>query len=149
MTSELHEMEKTNKIITIIGLVFEGVSVFVLFITYFFMKFLIDNIPYDPQEMSLDEYNYMVSTFDWVMTLLIVMGIILGVFFIINVFLFPKLIRGKYTYEQAKKVYLYQAIYGGVNLLFNQITGILYLISGVRGFNNEQEMKKEEIRDGI
>jgi len=55
--------------------------------------------------------------------------------------------KGKFTESQAKKVYLYQAIWGGVSFLFNQVTGILYLISGIGGYNNQKE--EVNIRDGI
>ncbi|HKL60860.1 MAG TPA: hypothetical protein VJY66_00610 [Acholeplasma sp.] len=70
-----------------------------------------------------------------------------GIVILINLFLFIRLMKGKFTESQAKKVYLYQAIWGGVSFLFNQVTGILYLISGIGGYNNQKE--EVNIRDGI
>ena len=46
-----------------------------------------------------------------------------------------------------KKIYLYQAVWGGINILFNQVTGVLYLISGVSGYSGHHEEK--DVREGI
>jgi len=66
---------------------------------------------------------------------------------ILNHILFRKLIKGYLTEKQARNVYLYLAIYGGLYLFSNQILGILYLISGIRGYKGEKE--ETDIRDGI
>lgn len=145
----MHEMDNTKKIITIIGLGLEIVSVFaIIFSIWLFSNF--ENIPgmsAELAEMSQEDYDMMMWVFNFSLSIMNVLVFVIGVFSIINIYLFSKLIRGKYTEEQAKKVYLYQAIWGGINLLSNQITGILYLISGVGGYNGHKEQK--DIRRGI
>ena len=115
---------------------------------WFFNNF--DNIPGMSVEiaaMDPEEYAMMRWIFDLVINIFGVMIFVFGIILIINIYLFSKLIGGKYSEEQARKVYLYQAIWGGINLMSNQITGILYLISGVGGYNGHKEQK--EIRSGI
>jgi uncharacterized phage infection (PIP) family protein YhgE len=145
----MHEMDRTPKILTIIGLVFEVVGIIGMFIGAYFMMNLQNFSFMTPEilEITQDEFDMIIDIYTWIGNLLIGMGIIMGVFLIINLFLFPKLIKSKYTEESAKKVYLYQAIWGGLNLLFNQVVGVLYLISGVTGYNGHVE--ERDIRDGI
>jgi hypothetical protein len=144
-------MDRTPKILTIIGLVFEGFSVVVLGIFALLFRNY-QELPFMDEamaELTGSELEDFIWIMDFAINLMTVMFVIIGVFFIINIFLFSKLMSGKYTEEVAKKVYLYQAIWGGFNLLSNQITGILYLISGVSGFNGYKEMTKKDIREGI
>jgi len=137
----MHKMERTPKIITIIGLVFEGISGFVLlFFGLFFQN--IEKLPGYTEsltEMTPDELEFYQFFMEIVTNIVFIMGIIILIIFIVNIYLFTHLMSGKFTEEQAHKVYLYQAIWGGINLLFNQITGIVYLISGVQGFNNQKD----------
>ena len=149
LNNEMHVMDNTKKIITIIGLVFEIISVFAIgFSIWLFKNF--DSLPgmsLELAEMSQEEYDMMMWIFDLSISIMSVMIFIVGAFTLINIYLFSKLISGKFTEQQAKKVYLYQAIWGGINLLSNQITGVLYLISGVGGYNGHKEQK--DIRSGI
>ncbi len=146
----MHKMENTPMIITIIGLIMEGIAVVVLVATSIFML-NIDKITglgsALEADMSPEEYLEMMKWMDWIGYFILGMTIVLGVFLILNLYLFPRLMKGKYTEEQAKKIYLYQAIWGGINLVMNQITGILYLISGVQGYNGKTDTI--EVRDGI
>lgn len=146
----MHNMENTPKIITIIGLVVEGI----VFIIISFTWLLFSNIDKmyglgsaAEADLTVEEYNDLMSLLGMVEVFFLVMAIILLAMFLINIYLFIKLLAGKFTNEQAKKVYLYQAIWGGISLLFNQITGILYLISGVQGYNDRSD--KVDVRDGI
>jgi len=145
----MHEMQATPKIITIIGLVLEGFGVLSLGLFAILIRF-VENIPgYDSMlaDMSVED----LEIFEWMMgfmdTILLVMAIILIPIFIINLSLFTKLIKGSYTEKQAKKVYLYQAIWGGINIFSNTVTGILYLISGVQGYNGH--LDRIDTREGI
>lgn len=145
----MHKIQNTPKIITIIGLVFEGLSALILLFTGLFFR-SIDKIPGYTEslsDMSADELEIYEFFINFVTNVALVMGIILIGVFILNIYLFTKLINEKFTEEQARKVYLYQAIWGGINLLFNQITGIVYLVSGVQGFNNQKD--RDETREGI
>lgn len=151
----MHKIENTPKVITIIGLVFEGIVGLSLLGFGALMRSVANLAEFeadlraelatdisDPDQLDAI-YDIVIMVFNSVF----VIGIIVIVVFIINLVLFSKLIGGKFTEEQAKKVYLYQAIWGGFNLLFNQITGILYLISGIQGFNKRPD--KIETREGI
>jgi len=145
----MHTMENTPKIITIIGLVLEGLASLTLIFSAFIIGML-DRIPgytESLQEMPADEleaYEFVMNlTFD----LLIVLAIIITIMFIINMILFIKLIKGSYTEEQAKKIYLYQAIWGGISILMNTFTGVLYLVSGIQGYNGRVD--RIDTREGI
>lgn len=145
----MHIMDNTKKIITIIGLGFELLSIGGFLLVIWFMS-NIEKIPGMGEEfdaMTPDDIAAMNEFFGFFINILYVVLAVVTIIVIINIILFSKLIGGKYTEEQAKKVYLYQAIWGGINLLSNQITGILYLISGVGGYNGQRE--ETDIRDGI
>jgi len=142
-------MDNTKKIITIIGLGFELLSIGGFLFTIWFLN-NIESIPgmsVEFSNMSPEDLEAMKELFSFLVSILYIVLPVVVVIIFINIFLFSKLLAGKYTEEQAKKVYLYQAIWGGINLLSNQITGILYLISGIGGYNGQKE--ETDIRDGI
>ncbi len=151
MMTSLHKMEQTPKILTIVGLVFEGLSVTVMSLFAWMLAQFTDSRLYDliEQDSTPEEMADVEAVFDILQTPIIVLAILMGTLLLINLFLFTRLIRGKYNAETAKKVYLYQAIIGGVNMMFNQVTGIVYLISGVMGYGGHKELTKRDIRDGI
>lgn len=146
----MHKMEKTPRIITIVGLVFEGIYVIVLhLVTILF--FDIQKIPglrnAAEADMSPSDYSDLIDFMEYIGYFILAMAIVYTVFFIANLILFPRLMKERYTEKQAKNIYLYQAIWGGINLMSNQITGILYLISGVQGYNGRKD--KVNVREGI
>ena len=145
----MHEMDRTPKIVTIIGLVLEGLGAVSSFITGLFFANFESSPLYDiiVANLPADEVTEMVELLSWLGGLAYVLGIGMIIVFIFNIYLFSKLIKSKFTEEQAKKVYLYQAIWGGINVVFNTITGILYLISGVTGYSGHKE--ERNVRDGI
>ena len=146
----MHKMENTPKIITIIGLILEGIAALVygaiaiLFLNIDKINGLSSALEAD---MTIEEYADLIQMMDFIGNIILALAVIYGIFFIINLFLFTGLISGKYTEEKARKIYLYQAIWGGLNLLSNQFTGILYLISGVQGYNGRKD--SVDVRDGI
>ncbi len=145
----MHEMQRTPKIITIIGLVLEGIAAVSCGLSVLLFSFL-DRIPgytEDIQDMQADELEAFESIMGFTLGLLIVFTIVFSVMFLINLKLFTKLMRGGYTEEEAKKVYLYQAIWGGISVLINSITGVLYLVSGVQGYNGYVD--RIDTREGI
>ncbi len=145
----MHQMEKTNKILTIIGLCTEGLSVVVVSLfAYFF--YVLERIPFFSlieDEVSADELTDILSLYKLIGGFLSIMAIVLTIFLIINLFLFVGLMRSKWTEKTAQTIYLYQAIWGGLNLLSNQIAGVVYLVSGVQGYKGYKEMT--DIREGI
>jgi len=145
----MHSMDNTPRIITIIGLIFEGLGVLGSFFGGWLLQ-NIESIPFmtaDMADLPQDEFDEMIALLEWLGGIIYGLAIVLAVVFVINLVLFVRLIGSRYTEEQAKKVYLYQAIWGGVNILFNQVTGILYLISGVSGYSGHRE--ERNIREGI
>lgn len=143
-----HTPDHTNRVVIIIGLIFEGIGVF--FSTIFTVMFLtIDQwFTYrDSLEMPYPDYVNIIEVFQTIGMILIFITALISIIFLINLTLFRRLLRGDYTEEKARKVYLYQAIYGGLNLLSNQILGIMYLVAGIRGYNGQKE--ETDIRDGI
>lgn len=145
----MHTMERTPKIITIVGLVMEGLAALVTGVSAILFS-MIDRIPgYSESllEMTPDELEAYEFIMDFTLWILVVFAILFTVMFIINITLFTKLIKGNFTKEQARKVYLYQAIWGGICVLINTVTGILYLVSGIQGYN--EQVDRIETRDGI
>lgn len=146
----MHKMEKTPKIITIIGMILEGISVVVLF-GFSVVVRKIQDLPglgsAIEADMTYQEYSDFIDIMNLLGVVLIVMATVYSIFFIVNLVLFTGLMREKYDEAKAKRIYLYQAIWGGINLLSNQITGILYLISGVQGYNGNKD--KVNVREGI
>jgi hypothetical protein len=142
----MHKMERTPMIITIIGMVIEGISSIVLIgVTILF--FNIQKIPglrnAAEAELSPSEYADLIAFLGYIGYFILAMSIVYTMFFIVNLILFPGLMKERYTEEKAKNIYLYQAIWGGISLMSNQITGILYLISGVQGYNGRKDKVNE------
>ncbi|MFK5883551.1 MAG: hypothetical protein QM489_04335 [Candidatus Izemoplasma sp.] len=151
----MHKIEHTPKVLTIIGLILEGFAGAVALAMGLVFRWLLAETEFE-EDFRAELFSEMGNTQDTELIIDLYMfffnsifyiGVIVFVVFIVNVYLFTKLLRGKFTEKQAKKVYLYQAIWGGFNLLFNQITGILYLVSGIQGFNKKPD--KIEVREGI
>ena len=145
----MHIMDNTKKIITMIGLGFELLSVagFILIIWLINNFESIPGLNSDLESMTPEDIEALKEFLGSFVNILYVFLVIIAIIVLFNIFLFSKLIGGKFTEEQAKKVYLYQAVWGGINLMSNQITGILYLISGIGGYNGQKE--ETDIRDGI
>jgi hypothetical protein len=142
----MHRAEETSRISTIIGLVFEGIG---MFLTLSFSAGINVANVFDEQ-LFLDE-GFTTSEVEMMMNIIDVLGIVtlvlggmLLVVFLINLVLFKKLINGKLDINTAANVYLYQIIWGALNLFFNQIAGILYLISGIKGRTKKKTIDDKE-----
>lgn len=145
----MHVIDNTKKNITIIGLGFELLNIGGFIVIIWMMNHieLISWFNEDLESMSPEDFAALNDLLGFFVNILYVVLTIICVVVLFNIFIFSKLIRGKFTEKQAKNVYLYQAIWGGINLLSNQITGILYLVSGIGGFNGQKE--EIDIREGI
>lgn len=135
-------MEKTPRILTKIGLVLEFLSASGALVAYLlFEKFWSRDVfmELDPTTTASElEFVEMIAP---VIRVLLIVAAILGfIIFIVNYILFSGLYKEKYTPEKAKKVYTYQFIWGIIQLFFNTVTGILYLISGNQGRNEQLDM---------
>lgn len=134
-------MKPVVKNLTFIGLIFEGLSLlFLLFILF---------LSYQPWVMSLleSEFPQEVVWLDLIRALMIFVTIVAALFFTLNLYLFTPIIKGEASESTGSKL-LYQAIYGAINLAFNQILGILYLASGILGYN-QFEKDKNPVREGL
>jgi hypothetical protein len=144
-----HTMDNTPRIITILGLVLEGVGVLGLYMMIYMISILTKSsyFTFEKLEITQEEFNDLLHVVDIVEIGFIVLAIFMTIVFVINLYLFTNLIKGKYTEQQAKGIYLYQSIWGGISLLYNTLVGILYLVSGIQGYKGRKEEKN--IREGI
>ncbi|MFW5838416.1 MAG: hypothetical protein ACOCU1_00600 [Bacillota bacterium] len=130
----MHKMEETPKILTLLGLIIEGVA-FLVFVGLDIFVRITGAIPKEEfieEGMTPEEADLFISAMRILGNIFLVIAILLFIMFIVNFILFRKLMRGQFDEDQAKKIYLYQAIWGGISLSFNTITGVLYLISAVQ-----------------
>ena len=144
------ELHRTTKTTTILGLVFEGFGLVMMVLGLIFLQLLSELSINDlvNEGFSSNEAQLILLVGAVVRLILLVLTLIISVVFVINLWLFTNLIKQKYDYETAQKILLYQAIYGGVNLLFNQIAGVLYLISALNG-RHTLKVPQETIREGL
>lgn len=134
-------MKPVVKNLTLIGLIFEGVSLlFLLFILF---------LSYQPWVINLleSELAQDVVWLDLIRAFMIFVTVIATLLFSLNLYLFTPIIKGEQTKNTSSK-FLYQAIYGVINLAFNQILGIIYLASGILGYN-QLEKDKNPVREGL
>lgn len=140
-------LDRTYRVTTIIALVFEGIGVLSLVLAKIFFSFLLDFIISSDDSLTpsdIEEIEWMMNFYS---VIILVFLVILGILFVVNLILFIKLLRNQYSKKQAKKVMLYMAIIGGFYLLSNQIVGVLYLVTGIVGYNEQKELSN--IREGI
>lgn len=133
--SNIHVMEVTPRRLTKVGLFLEGLSIalvipIIIYFDYFNNKVNLMNLDPDLTSVEADMIIEFLPLLYWV---LIVMVVLQSIFFIINMHYFRGLYKERYTNEFAKKIYMYQFVYGIVNLFFNTLVGVLYLISGNQG----------------
>ncbi len=142
-------VENISKITSIIGLVFEalgmlaaiGFGIFLFNMPSFFEEIIrAENLP-------ASQEDFLFTMLQIISIVLIVLGSILIIVFFVNLYLFTRMIAGKLNESTLRKVLVYQAIWGGISLAFNQLVGILYLISGLSGLNKFE--KKENVREGL
>lgn len=145
------KVDNTSKITTIIGLVFEGFGVVIAALVGTGMAMInamskSEVTEFFGSELTQSEIDLFLLIASVLGIIVIVLGVISFIFFLVNLVLFTKLLNGKFDEETASKVFLYQAIYGGVNLLFNQLVGVLYLVSGIQGrqkITNKNKVPRE------
>lgn len=139
-----------TKVLTIIGLVIEGISLLLLS----GITLLFTNAPYWIEELvfliSEDamEFNALMSAIPFISVLFIIISILSLILFLVNLYFFIPSIRGKKSQKYTANVFLYQAILGGLLLFSNQLLAAVYLISGIIG-RNELEKAIENVREGI
>jgi len=137
----MHQAEETSRISTIIGLVFEGLGMFLTlsFAAGINVANAIDEQMFLDEGFTASEAEMLMNIVDVLGIVLLVLGGILLVVFLVNLVLFKKLLNGRFDPETAGNIYLYQIIWGAINLFFNQIAGILYLISGIKGKTTQKK----------
>ena len=145
----MHTMERTNKVITIIGLVLEAFNSLGMFFGAYLLGSVLDRelfLELDPS-MDIQELDLILNIYGTFSTVLYVLGAIVLVVFIVNIYIFGKLIKGNIPEESVKKVYTYQFVWGIINIFMNTIAGILYIVSGYQGMKGNKELK--DTREGI
>lgn len=134
-------MSSPVKNLTLIGLILEGFSLIVLgfIVILSYQPWVID--------LLMIEFADVFNWFELIRGFLTLFSVIALVFFSINLVLFGPIIKGKVS-QKTGAILLYQAVYGAINLAFNQLVGIIYLISGVIG-TNQIEKNNNPVREGL
>ena len=144
----MHKMQDTPRILTIVGLVVEGLAIF-FFAAGTIIFRVIATVPKEDliadgwSELDAQVLLNFSRAFGVVM---LIIGVLVFLMFLVNLVLFTKLIKGMFTEEQAKRIYMYQAIWGGISILFNTITGVVYLISAVQ---SQSKYRPTKAREGL
>ncbi len=130
----MHQMEGTPKLLTTVGLVVEGLAL-IVFVVMTVVANIVAAIPKADlvssgwTEQDADIFLQSASVFS---NAFLSIAILLAVMLLVNLYLFIGLMKGKFANDKVKAIYVYQAIWGGLSLTFNTITGVLYLISAVQ-----------------
>ena len=145
----MHKMNDTPRTLTIIGLVFDVLGVFGIAVTALSFKLLLTEEFFEsivpPEEMG--EVQGIIELYQIIGNIALVFAMFLAIILVINLIVNIKLIKGKVTEEKAKLYYTYQLFIGIVLLLINTISGIVYIISGIKGRDNEPD--RISTREGI
>ena len=133
---ENYVVSNVTKICTTIALIFDGISVITLtFLIVYFQK-LFDLIIEDLNMYPSNVKNQIMEYQDLFRGLVIIGTILSSIFLVINLILFIKLINKKVSLKAAKRITIYQIIYGVISISGNSISAILYLISGISSNTN-------------
>ena len=145
----MHKMQNTPKILSIIGSAMDFLAVFGVGISAYMFIYIFTEDFFErligPEE--IDEIREVVEIYQTIGNIMFVLMIILLAIFVINLIVNLRLILGRLTEQQAKVAYTYQLFIGIVLILLNTVAGIVYIISGVKGRNEEPD--KIETREGI
>ena len=145
----MHKMQDTPKILSIIGSAMDFLAVFGVGLSAYIFKYAFTEDFFErlagPDEM--DEIQEILAIYQIIGNIMFVLMLILIVIFLINLIVNLRLITGKLTEQQARVAYTYQLFIGIVLILLNTVAGIVYIISGVKGRDNEPD--KIETRAGI
>ncbi|TVP94915.1 MAG: hypothetical protein EA374_05385 [Acholeplasmatales bacterium] len=136
----MHKMENTPKTLTIMGMIVEGMA-FLVFVGLTVLTRFLSSIPKEDlinQGFSESDAVLFLNVAAVFYTIFIIIGSVLLVMFIVNLVLFTKLMKGHFTEKQAKQLFVYQAVWGGISLLFNTITGVLYLVSAIQAHTTQK-----------
>ncbi|MFW5838663.1 MAG: hypothetical protein ACOCU1_01860 [Bacillota bacterium] len=140
----MHTMKSDSRRLTIIALIFEGIASIgflaialgLFLLSEFSLDFILDIILSDGAD-TLEPIAGLDSIMLVVIVLFTIVGTIVLPIFIFNLLMFSKLLRGKFSDQAAKRLYLYQMIYGGLIIIFSfsllLVPGICYLLSGYKG----------------
>ncbi len=136
MNTQRHVIENESKVPTLAGLLIEGFSnIIALFVAIVVFLIIQTGVIEDLTEswQGMQEPLLIRLIVRVYQTGMFFVLIVTWAIFIINLWLFTSLIRGRYSNIQASKVYTYQLIYGLIILLINPLLGILYCFSGYKG----------------
>ncbi|XMB66787.1 hypothetical protein RI065_10910 [Mycoplasmatota bacterium zrk1] len=133
---ENYTVSSITRICTIIGLTFDAVSVIVMtFIIFWYQKFF-DLLVEELNSLPKVNISQFIEYSNLIKVIIIVLTILSALFLVINLILFIKLINKKVTLKAAKRITVYQIVYGVITLTGSTISAILYLISGINSNTN-------------
>ncbi len=145
----MHKPEDASKIATVIALIFEGIGMFTMLAFAAGINIVggLDVSLFMEEGMTQSQAELVVSLLDILGVVFFVLGGFLLIIFMVNLVLFTKLLTGRFDQDQASKTYLYQIIWGALNLLFNQVSGVAYLISGIKGRSTKLNQQTKQRQD--
>lgn len=149
MNNENHKIDSSTNTLTIIGLVFDGLSVLMKIYVLFALSSFKEQISgaSDSGLFTVEEVEKILSFVNTVTIAYIIFTIVTSLLFVLSLICYVKLKNGKLTEHQSKKAYIYLIVWGITNLLLNPIAGVTYLASGIRGIKGYRE--EADCRNGI
>ncbi len=126
-----------SRITTIIGLIFELLTA----VSMAIISRILLNLPQGivdvikAENLPAAQETLMFDALNLLGIIVAFLAVVSFLAFLVNQYLFRRLLRGDFNVTTSKNVLLYQAIWGGINIAFNTIVGVLYLISGIYGLN--------------
>ncbi|MFH5882328.1 hypothetical protein [Liberiplasma polymorphum] len=138
----MHTMKHDSKLLTTIGLIFEGLLVLLSIVITLVLLILPTQFFYEAFLTDFPAYNHdaliILTIWRAIFAVITIVGIIL---FIVNFILFTKLMKNEVRFETASVIYTYQLIIGIIYLFGNTLVGILYLVSSLFGKRTLNEEK--------
>lgn len=141
--------DSLSKITTILGLVFEGLSVF----TLFFISRLLLNLPQSfidvihDENLPASQEAFLFDMFQFLGIVMTVLAVITLIAFLINQYLFRKVFKQDTDLKTKKGIFVYQAVWGGINIAYNTLIGVLYLISSIYALNKISDESNQQKRE--
>ncbi len=137
----MHKVNDTSKNLTVFGLVVEGLAL----LAFSFASAVFTNASEEMFEVNgnggFDEATIasLVEIMHIVGTVFVFVALVILIGFAVNLSLFTKLLKGRYDETRARRVLFYQALWGCLSLLFNVISGILYIVSAIKALTEKKE----------
>ncbi len=139
-------VSSTTSICTKIALILDSVSTLTMVVFLCFLEPIVSALETTFNKYDGNDFIVNSDYYDLIQVFLIVVTTLSVVFLIFNIYFFMKLINKKVSVETAKKISVYQVVFGAISLGANTISAILYLISGM---NSHTNLSKQAVKPRI